>query len=95
MWLRYNPEYRELRGYMLLAPQLPGMPWSIMPHTAIIFPDGLVFDITPRVYPEPQPFVLHIGTVAQWEAMKVAELVEIHVGGSLTPSIATERWLNN
>jgi hypothetical protein len=77
MWLHYNPSYRELRGYLLLRPQVRGMPWSVMPHTAVVFPDGLVFDITPRTYSEPQPFVLHIGTSAQWEMMNKAELVEV------------------
>jgi hypothetical protein len=77
IWLHYNRSYRELRGYLLLRPQLAGMPWSVMPHTAVVFPDGFAFDITPRLYREPQPFVLHIGTSAQWEMMKKAELVEV------------------
>lgn len=77
MWLRYNPSHRELRGYLLLHPQLRGFPWTVMPHTALLLPGGSAVDITPRAYPEPQPFVLHIGTGEQWEVMKKAQLVEI------------------
>jgi hypothetical protein len=77
MWLRYNLSHRELRGYLLLEPQRRGLPWTIMPHTAVILTDGMAIDITPRVYPDPQPFVLHIGTAEQWEMMKEAQLVEV------------------
>lgn len=79
IWLRYSEDYRPLRGYMILEPQRRGLPGSVMPHSALIGPDGMALDITPRAYGQSfLPFVLHIGTTKQWELMKKTQLVEVH-----------------
>lgn len=78
IWLLRAEGYRLVRGYIILEPQLRGLPWTIMPHSALIGPDGLALDITPRAYGQTfLPFVLHIGTAEQWELMKAAQLVQI------------------
>jgi hypothetical protein len=46
-----------------------------MPHSAIVR-EGRMIDITPRYYRTPHPFVVHDGTEAEWEMMKIAQLVE-------------------
>jgi hypothetical protein len=76
MWLRYNPTDLLLRGYMILEPQVARAPWIVMPHSAIIR-EGRMIDITPRCYRTPHPFVVHDGTEAEWEMMKIAQLVEV------------------
>jgi hypothetical protein len=74
-WLFQNPNHKAVPGYLL--DDLSSGRCVVHAHSVVQREDGSLFDITPMHVPKSYPFVGHIGTPEEFDAMKGHEGIEV------------------
>lgn len=74
-WVFHNPSHKAVLGYLISEPS-PGR-WLVYAHSVVEREDGTLIDITPMHGSQSYPFIRHVGTDEESEAMKGRDGTEI------------------
>jgi hypothetical protein len=83
-WVSRCPQHKHIRGYGIFDLRLLYGVWQVHAHSVVELEDGRLIDITPSGVSQLYPFVRHLGTDEEFEAM--ADAMRVNVVGLTDPS---------